>query len=153
MADVSDDIIAAWHLLEITGIIQSVLCALFGTSFSRCHDMNRPRVAVDAHLKPRRRRSVHLAVRSSAVGKPWETERLFAEVADRNDRLVREQLFFVGACSDGRGVCWYRFINLCAHFIARSLQFARARIMNPDPDEFFKWSIPLIVIGKYVWTN
>ena len=96
MADVSDDIAAAWHLLEITGIIQSVLCALFGTSFSRCHDMNRPRVAVDAHLKPRRRRSVHLAVRSSAVGKPWETERLFAEVADCNDRLVSGQLFFVG---------------------------------------------------------
>ena len=31
MAD-SVDIAAAWHLLEITGIVQSVLCGLFGAS-------------------------------------------------------------------------------------------------------------------------
>ena len=41
-----------------------------------------------------------------------------------------------------------RFVDLCAHFIARSLQFARARITDPPADEFFKWDIPLLVIGK-----
>lgn len=39
-------------------------------------------------------------------------------------------------------------MDLTAHFIARSLEFSRARV-SPQPDnETYKWAIPLTVVGK-----
>ncbi|KAI0724366.1 hypothetical protein C8T65DRAFT_563789 [Cerioporus squamosus] len=105
MADASNDIAAAWHLLEITGIIQSVLCALFGVYFIL----------------------FLLALWANHARR---------DVSSRRLRIVTIVLF----------------ADLCAHFIARSMQFARARIMSPDANEFFKWSIPLIVIGNVTTT-
>ncbi|KAI0690557.1 hypothetical protein C8T65DRAFT_587817 [Cerioporus squamosus] len=104
MAD-SVDIAAAWHLLEITGIVQSVLCGLFGIYFS-------------------------LFILA-----------LWANYG-RNDPSSRRL----------RVVTIVLFVNLSAHFIARSLQFARSRIMEPSSNEFFKWGIPLIVIGNVTTT-
>ncbi|RPD81809.1 hypothetical protein L226DRAFT_518066 [Lentinus tigrinus ALCF2SS1-7] len=105
MSDASNGIAAAWHLLEITGIVQSVLCALFG---------------------------VYILLFVVAL---WANHGR-RTVSSRRLRIVTILLF----------------VDLCAHFIARSLQFARARIMNPDPNEFFKWSIPLVVIGNVTTT-
>ncbi|KAI1797703.1 hypothetical protein LXA43DRAFT_1088782 [Ganoderma leucocontextum] len=96
---------AAWHQLEISGIIQSVLCALFG---------------------------VYFVLFITAL---WVSYGL-RSVSSRRLRMVTIILF----------------IDLCAHFIARSLQFARARIMDPPADEFFKWDIPLLVIGNVTTT-
>ncbi|KAH9944548.1 uncharacterized protein BXZ73DRAFT_97031 [Epithele typhae] len=101
MADA--DLATVWHLLEITGIIQSVLCALFG---------------------------VYTLLFVLAL---WANHGRRG-VASRRLRAVTIALY----------------VNLCAHFVARSLQFDRARIMNPPDNEFFKWGIPLIVIGKRV---
>ncbi|KAM5538212.1 hypothetical protein V8D89_008099 [Ganoderma adspersum] len=108
MADASSDdaaLTAAWHQLEIYGIIQSVLCALFGVYFV-----------------------LFLTALWASYGQ--------RSISSRRLRLVTIILF----------------VDLCAHFIARSLQFARARIMNPPADEFFKWDIPLLVIGNVTTT-
>jgi hypothetical protein len=40
------------------------------------------------------------------------------------------------------------FLDLLAHFITRSLQFARARLMSDTNEELLRWSIPLTVVGK-----
>ncbi|KAH9934570.1 uncharacterized protein BXZ73DRAFT_20820, partial [Epithele typhae] len=99
------DIAAAWHLLEITGIVQSVLCALFGLYFA-----------------------LFVLALWANYGR--------GDVSSKRLRIVTIVLF----------------VNLCAHFIARSLQFARARIMEPADNEFFKWGIPLTVIGNVTTT-
>ncbi len=41
-----------------------------------------------------------------------------------------------------------RFLDLLAHFITRSLQFARARLMRDTNEELLEWSIPLTIVGK-----
>ncbi|CAL1702361.1 unnamed protein product [Somion occarium] len=104
MAD-SVDIATAWHLLEISGIVQSVLCALWGVYFS-----------------------LFVLALWATHGKQ--------DVGSTRLRVVTIVLF----------------INLCAHFISRSLQFARSRITEPDSNEFFKWGIPLTVIGNVTTT-
>ncbi|THH30145.1 hypothetical protein EUX98_g4038 [Antrodiella citrinella] len=42
------------------------------------------------------------------------------------------------------------FLDLLAHFITRSLQFARARLQDDSDHETLRWDIPLTVVGKYV---
>jgi hypothetical protein len=41
-----------------------------------------------------------------------------------------------------------RFLDLFAHFVTRSLQFARARHMRNTNEELLRWTIPLTVVGK-----
>ena len=40
------------------------------------------------------------------------------------------------------------FVDLLIHFVARSIQFSRARLLNDSDEEFRRWTIPLTVIGK-----
>ncbi|KAI0275164.1 hypothetical protein BC834DRAFT_34725 [Gloeopeniophorella convolvens] len=42
------------------------------------------------------------------------------------------------------------FLDLLAHFITRSLEFSRARLQNDSDEEILHWTIPLLVVGKYV---
>ncbi|KAF8481850.1 hypothetical protein DFH94DRAFT_410415 [Russula ochroleuca] len=44
------------------------------------------------------------------------------------------------------------FLDLLAHFITRSLQFARARLMSDTNEELLRWSIPLTVVGNFTTT-
>lgn len=45
------------------------------------------------------------------------------------------------------------FLDLFAHFVARSLQFARARRMRDTNEELLRWTIPLIVVGNVTTTT
>ncbi|KAI0336005.1 hypothetical protein GY45DRAFT_1430191 [Cubamyces sp. BRFM 1775] len=105
MSDHQAAIVAAWHLLEISGSIQAVLCALFGIYFS-----------------------LFILVLWTNHGR--------RDVSSRVLRIVSIVLF----------------VDLCAHFVSRSLQFSRARVMKPNADEFFTWSVPLLVIGNVTTT-
>ncbi|KAF8481857.1 hypothetical protein DFH94DRAFT_628117 [Russula ochroleuca] len=44
------------------------------------------------------------------------------------------------------------FVDLCIHFVTRSLQFSRARLLRDSNQEFLRWSIPLTVIGNVTTT-
>jgi len=44
------------------------------------------------------------------------------------------------------------FLDLLIHLIARSLQFARARLQRDTKEELLTWTIPLVVIGNVTTT-
>ncbi|EKM55547.1 uncharacterized protein PHACADRAFT_256255 [Phanerochaete carnosa HHB-10118-sp] len=44
------------------------------------------------------------------------------------------------------------FLVLCAHYCARALTFARARIESPPASEEAKWTVPLIFVGAITST-
>ncbi|GJE90844.1 hypothetical protein PsYK624_069880 [Phanerochaete sordida] len=51
-----------------------------------------------------------------------------------------------------RAITVVLFLVLCAHYSARALTFARARIENPPADEEAAWTVPLVFLGALTST-
>lgn len=47
----------------------------------------------------------------------------------------------------------HRFIDLTVHFITRSVEFSRARILPQPSNEFLKWTTPLRTVERYACFN
>lgn len=64
-----------------------------------------------------------------------------------NRDTVSERFVLVQFSANDSGI---RFLVLCAHYSARALTFARARVENPGQSEESKWTVPLIFVGALV---
>ena len=88
MAD--SDIETAWHLLEISGIVQSVLCALFGTAL--CH------TTALMVLTAKRLRCLFHPLRPCALGKLWSSRHLITKAKNCHHCSVRLSRSVVWSC-------------------------------------------------------
>ena len=134
MPSVSSD---ALQTLQIAAITLTCLTGLFGEAHSFCYYL----VPLSTNT---RRTGVYLVIFVLAI---WSTYRQ-GTVSSKRLRWVTIILYVHASLPVLCLTLLRSFVDLLIHFVARSIQFSRARLLNDSDEEFRRWTIPLTVIGK-----
>lgn len=137
MPSVSSD---ALQTLQIAAISLACLTGLFGEA----HRSATATRQYSTNTRRMTRTGVYLVIFALAI---WSTYRQ-GTVSSKRLRWVTIVLYVHASLPVLCLTLLRSFVDLCIHFVTRSLQFSRARLLRDSNEEFLRWSIPLTVIGK-----